>query len=343
VAQPGEFTRRALLHGKLDLAQAEAIADLIDANSEPMRRAALGTVGGVLSRRIAELRAALLQLEAVVAYGVDFPEEDEAEIPRQQIIAMGEDVAGRIGALLETAGRGSILRQGALVVFAGPPNAGKSSLFNALLGQDRAIVTDTPGTTRDAIEQSCMIGDWPVRLVDTAGLRPSNNLIERLGIEISERYVRDAEVCIVCSDGSGPRLDVLMRGVRSLGAQSVIAAETKSDLRAARGSSTEGIWVSAATGAGLADLRRAIARRLDERYGAMDFESPIITRARHSAMLGEAVRELHLFCDSMRANATPTIAAVHLRSAVVALEEIIGAVSVDDLLDEVFSRFCVGK
>ncbi|MGH7713069.1 MAG: GTPase, partial [Gemmatimonadaceae bacterium] len=143
-AHAGEFTRRALLNGKLDLAQAESLPDLIDASSEPMRRVALGVVGGALSRRVAELRQAILELEALMAYSVDFPEEDDGEIPPDRIVRMAENVAGRVHMLLDTAGRGAIIRNGALVVFAGPPNVGKSSLFNALLGQDRAIVTEIP-------------------------------------------------------------------------------------------------------------------------------------------------------------------------------------------------------
>ncbi|MGQ0640227.1 MAG: tRNA uridine-5-carboxymethylaminomethyl(34) synthesis GTPase MnmE [Gemmatimonadaceae bacterium] len=342
-AHPGEFTRRALLNGKLDLAQAEAVADLIDASSEPMRRVALGTVGGGLSKRVAELRNAILQLEAVMAYGVDFPEEDEGEVSREQILVMASEVTKRVTDLLETAGRGSIIRDGALVVFAGPPNVGKSSLFNALLGQERAIVTDIPGTTRDAIEHSCLIGTWPVRLVDTAGLRVSGDVVERLGIEVSERYVKDAEICVVCSDGTGLSLEEISSPVQQLGAKRVVAVQTKLDKRSAEGRSKSDLWVSAMTGEGLSELREAIAQALDAHYGTIDYENPIITRTRHAAMLVQASDELSLFVASMQAATTPTIAAVHLRAAVVALEEIIGAVSVDDLLDEVFSRFCVGK
>jgi tRNA modification GTPase len=325
------------------------VADLIDASSEPMRRVALGAVGGGLSRRVAELRGAILQLEAVMAYGVDFPEEDEVELSRGQIVGMGNDVLRQLRDLLDTAGRGSIIREGALVVFAGPPNVGKSSLFNALLGQERAIVTDIPGTTRDAVEHSCTIENWPVRLVDTAGLRDSNDVVEQLGIEVSERYVRDADVCVVCSDadasedGGPPSLEEMARAMAELGAAKTVCVETKRDIRAAPVRANGAVWVSATTGAGLDDLRRCIAEALSARYGTMDFESPIITQTRHAAMLSHAAEELTLFIASMEAGITPTIAAVHLRAAVVALEEIIGAVSIDDLLDEVFSRFCVGK
>lgn len=342
-ARGGEFTRRALLNGKLDLAQAEAVPDLVDAASEPMRRIALGTVGGGLSKQVGELRAAILQLEALMAYSVDFPEEDEGEIPRERTMGMAKDVSRRVEALLNTAGRGAIIRDGALVVLAGPPNAGKSSLFNALLGQERAIVTEIAGTTRDAIEHPCLIGQWPIRLVDTAGLRSSDDVVERLGIEVSERYVKDADVGIVCNDGRNGAGRHMEEIVRSLGAAETLFVETKIDLRDGELFGDGALCVSVTTGAGLDELKAAIAMMLDTRYGRVDYENPVITHARHEAGLKQAAHELSLFVAAMEKNTTPTIAAVHLRAAVVALEEIIGAVSVDDLLDEVFSRFCIGK
>lgn len=342
-ARGGEFTRRALLNGKLDLVQAEALPDLIDASSEPMRRVALGTVGGGLSKHVGELRAAILQLEAVMAYSVDFPEEDDGEIPRERTIEMAAEVLGRVQILLRTAGRGAIIRNGALVVLAGPPNAGKSSLFNALLGQERAIVTDIAGTTRDAIEHPCLIGQWPVRLVDTAGLRTSNDLVERLGIEVSERYVKDADVGIVCSDGNDGTGKNMERLVRELGAAETVLVETKADLRQHELRGRDALCVSATNGAGLDELRAAVAAVLESRYGRVDYENPVITHTRHEAALKRAADELTLFAQAMREDITPSIAAVHLGAAVLGLEEIIGAVSVDDLLDEVFSRFCVGK
>lgn len=342
-ARAGEFTRRALLNGKLDLTQAEALPDLIDAASEPMRRIALGTVGGGLSRCVTELRDAILQLEAVMAYSVDFPEEDDGEVPRERVLAMAQDVANRVGKLLETAKRGSIIREGALVVFAGAPNVGKSSLFNALLGQERAIVTEIPGTTRDAIEHPCMIGEWPVRLVDTAGMHTSDDVVERLGIEVSERYLKDADVSVVCSDGKARTLEEMVRVVQTWSSAASVCVQTKLDLRQDEQFRTDEVCVSVKSGAGLDDLKAAIAATLDHRYGQMDFESPVVTQARHGAMLVRAAEELALFVKSMESAMTPAIAAVHLRAAVTALEEIIGAVSVDDLLDQVFSRFCVGK
>jgi len=245
--------------------------------------------------------------------------------------------------LLETAKGGSVIREGALVVFAGPPNVGKSSLFNAVLGQERAIVTEIPGTTRDAIEHPCMIGPWPARLVDTAGMHSSKDIVERLGIEVSERYVKDADISVVCSDGGIPTLDEMVRTIRTMTSASIVCVQTKLDLRQNKRGRGDDIWVSAKTGAGLHELKAAIAAALDQRYGQIDFEKPVVTQVRHAAMLERAAGELAQFVEVMEHNMTPAIAAVHLRAAVAVLEEIIGAVSIDDLLDQVFSRYCVGK
>jgi tRNA modification GTPase len=344
LARPGEFSQRALLNGKMDLAQAEALPDLIDATSEPMRRLALGVVGGGLSRHVLALRDQVLELEAVMAYSVDFPEEDDGEVPKARVLNLARAVLDRIQALLETAARGALVRDGALVVFAGPPNAGKSSLFNALLGHERAIVTDVPGTTRDAIEHASLIDGWPARLVDTAGLRHSDDIVERLGIEVSERYVKDADVAVVCSDtASGESLELLSEVVSSLGAAAVVPVRTKADLQVVRRPNDTALAVSALTGEGLSDLRRAIAAALEARYGAIDYESPTVTQARHRVLLEHAHDEMRLFVEATEQGVTPTIAAVHLRSAVGQLEEIVGAVTIEDVLDQVFSRFCIGK
>ena len=186
-ALPGEFTRRAVLNGKLDLLQAEAVADLVDARSHAMQRAAIEQLDGGLSRRILALRDALLDLEALIAYDIDFPEEDEGPVSRERVARAIADARAAIEALLATAPAGELVRDGALVVIAGEPNAGKSSLFNALLGESRAIVTELPGTTLDALEAVVDTGRWPLRLVDTAGLREAGDIVERLGIEVSER------------------------------------------------------------------------------------------------------------------------------------------------------------
>ncbi|HET9775425.1 MAG TPA: tRNA modification GTPase, partial [Gemmatimonadaceae bacterium] len=199
-ALPGEFSRRAVLNGKLDVLQAEAIGDLIDARSHAMQKAALGQLDGGLSNRLTELRMQLLELESLIAYDVDFPEEDDGPIAPARIERATGVILDSLSSLLATAPIGELVREGALVVIAGPPNVGKSSLFNALLGRSRAIVTEIPGTTRDALEAVVDTGKWPIRLVDTAGLRDTDDQLEQLGIEVSERYLSAADLVLACAD-----------------------------------------------------------------------------------------------------------------------------------------------
>ncbi|AHG88601.1 tRNA modification GTPase mnmE [Gemmatirosa kalamazoonensis] len=243
-ALPGEFTRRAVLAGKLDLAQAEAVADLIDARTQAMRRAALAQLDGGLSRRVAELRERVLDVEALIAYDIDFPEEDDGPVPRARVRGAARDALAAVDALLATSSAGDIVRDGALVVIAGPPNAGKSSLFNALAGEARAIVTDVPGTTRDALEvlidvqletaeAGAVSGSWPLRLVDTAGLREASDVVERAGIELSERWVRRAHVVLACGETSEDVARTAAR-VGELTDAPVVRVWTKRDSRDSR-------------------------------------------------------------------------------------------------------------
>jgi tRNA modification GTPase len=345
-ALAGEFTRRALLNGKIDLVQAEAIGDLIDARSDAMRRAALVQLDGGLSRRVATLRDELIDLEALLAYDIDFPEEDHGPIPPARIEAAVDRALGSLDALLATAPAGALVRDGATVVIAGAPNVGKSSLFNALLGEARAIVTDVPGTTRDAIEATVDHGGWPLRLVDTAGLRTTGDALERMGIEVSERYLAKAEVVIACGDSAAGVASALA-AVRSLADAPVVAARTKADLVSASDEMrvpNGTIAVSAETGEGLRPLLDAVARALADRHGAPSADLPLLTRTRHVTALRTARDELAAFQTAWRANELPaTIAAVHVRSAVVALDELIGAVDVEDVLTRLFATFCVGK
>jgi tRNA modification GTPase len=345
-ASAGEFTRRAVLNGKLDILQAEAIGDLIDAHSHALQRTALGQLDGGLSRRLLSLRDELIGLEALIAYDVDFPEEDDGPIPRKRIDQAVEEIVISLDALLSTAPAGEVIRDGAVVVIAGPPNVGKSSLFNALLGRSRAIVTEIPGTTRDALEAVIDTGQWPLRLVDTAGLRETEDRIERLGIEVSERYLAGAHVVLACAEDSRS-LEKTIGLVGRSSTAPILAVRTKADLVSTRDEymlSDDTISVSAETGSGLQELLAAIDDLLNTRHGEIAPDLPILTRARHSKAIGTARSELEGFKQAWREEKLPaTIAAVHLRTAVHALEELIGAVDVDDVLDRVFSSFCVGK
>ncbi|HXN76058.1 MAG TPA: tRNA uridine-5-carboxymethylaminomethyl(34) synthesis GTPase MnmE [Gemmatimonadaceae bacterium] len=345
-ASAGEFTRRAVLNGKLDILQAEAIGDLIDARSHVMQRTALGQLDGGLSRRLLSLRNDLIGLEALIAYDVDFPEEDDGPIPRERIDQAVEGITSSLEALLSTASAGEVIREGAVVVIAGPPNVGKSSLFNALLGRSRAIVTEFPGTTRDALEAVIDSGKWPLRLVDTAGLRETEDQLERLGIEVSERYLANAHVVVACAEDSQSLEDTVSLVGQSSTAP-ILAVRTKADLVSIRDEyvpSGDVISVSAETGSGLQELLAAIDDSLNAQHGEIVADVPMLTRARHGKAIITARLELEGFRRAWREGKLPaTIASVHLRTAIHALEELIGAVEVEDVLDRVFSSFCVGK
>jgi tRNA modification GTPase len=346
-ALPGEFTRRAVLNGKLDVTQAEAIGDLVDARSQAMHRAALSQLDGGLSRRIAAIRSQLISLEAMIAYDIDFPEEDDGPLPRQKIEAEVELLLISLDALLSTVPLGEMVREGAVVVIAGLPNVGKSSLFNALLGQSRAIVTEFPGTTRDAIESFLETEHWPLRLVDTAGLRETADTVERIGIEVSERYLGWADVVLACGDND-ESLSATIAALMGKTEAPVIAVRTKSDLLELavleRNDANCDTWVSAERGYGLSTLLSRIDSTLSETAGKAIADVPILTRSRHIHGIREAHSEIEAFGVAWEEELLPApVAAVHLRAAGTALESLIGAVSTEDVLDRVFSSFCVGK
>jgi tRNA modification GTPase len=344
-ALPGEFTRRAVLNGKLDILQAEAIGDLIDARSQAMQHAALGQLDGGLSRRLQQMREDLLALESLIAYDIDFPEEDDGPVLPERIENAITAMAISVEALLATAPAGELIREGAVVVIAGPPNAGKSSLFNSLLGRSRAIVTEIPGTTRDALEAVIDSGKWPLRLVDTAGLRDTVDPIERLGIEVSERYLSSAAVVIACAENSAG-LDQTIDFVGRKSTAPLIPVRTKADLGARRDDlgRDQTVQVSAHTGVGLQSLLDAINNAIDSKYGEAVPDLPMLTKARHRYALTRALEEIKQFQRAWREDKLPApVASVHLRSAVLVLEELIGPIDVEDVLDRVFSSFCVGK
>ncbi len=347
-AQPGEFTKRALLNGKLDLVQAEAIGDLIDATSDAMRRVVLHQLDGALSRQIDDLRDRLLQIEALLAYEIDFPEEDHGPLSRTRVRDACAAAVGALDLLLETAPAAELVRDGAVVVIAGRPNVGKSSLFNALVGEMRAIVTDIPGTTRDAIETRVELDGWPVRIVDTAGLRATDEIVERLGIEVSERYLASAHAIIACDDEAS-WLQETVATIQSFSTAPIVATLTKSDRSTHRDEPAENgdaapLRVSAHTRIGLRSLATRVRRVLEHRYGAIPVERPALTRARHRIAVERARTELVQFQTHWEAETLPaSVAAVHIRTAIGALDEIIGAIDTEDVLGRVFATFCIGK
>jgi tRNA modification GTPase len=336
-AAPGEFTRRAVLNGKLDLVQAEAVGDLIDAVAPAQGRAALRQLEGGLSRRLGELREALLEVQALLSYEIDFPGEDDGPVPPARIAAALEDTAGRIARLLATAPSADRMRHGAMLVLAGRPNAGKSSLFNALLGTNRALVTEIPGTTRDAIEGHTDFLGWPVRLADTAGLSDSADRLERMGIEVSRRYLSAADLVLLCVEAGrdiGPEESALAAERPSL------VVRTKRDLV---NGSVSGLAVSAVTGAGIEELRRAVAERVfGDRIALGDLE-PGLTRDRHRTALLRAQSALAEAAVHLAPGGDPVLVSHHVREATMALDELLGAVDVEEVLGKVFAGFCVGK
>ncbi len=347
-AEPGEFTRRAFLNGKLDLLQAEAVLDLIDGRSRALHRAAVHQMERGLSGRIVELRDAILGAEALLVYSIDFPEEDEPPVPPERVRGAVADIITRIEALLRTAPEGELLREGALVVLAGRPNSGKSSLFNALLGTERAIVTEIPGTTRDAIEATLSIRGYPFRLVDTAGLRPTADRVEEIGIEVARRDLRAAHLVLFCIEADRPLADDEQQFLSELDPARVVLVRSKTD----RGippasppfaSASVALAVSAHTGAGLPALREHL---LGSAFGGIvgePGETPVITRARHARVLRHARDELLRFAAAERDAVPMELAATHLHAAADTLQDLIGAVTPDDVLGRVFGEFCVGK
>ena len=338
-AEAGEFTLRAVINGKMDLLQAEAVADLIDARAAAQRRAALSQLDKGLSVRISELRAAVLELEALITYDIDFPEEDSGPISPARVQDAIDRLRDQLEQLIATAPEGERIRDGALCVIAGVPNAGKSSLFNALLGEERAIVTEVEGTTRDAIEASVSCGGYPFRLVDTAGLRDTEDRVEKIGVEISRRYSASADLVLLCVE-STRELTSEENGLIVDSPAPVIMVRTKSDLGPI--DMGPGISVSVVSGAGLVELREKMAATAFE--SVSDYSgAPMLTRERHRLALSKALDELVQFDEARSSGLEAVVAGTHLRAAVLALEEVVGVVTGEEVLGRVFSSFCVGK
>lgn len=361
LAEPGEFTRRAYLNGKMDLVQAESVIDLIESRAPAQHRSAVAHLNRSLSRRLAELREDLLGLEAALVHHLDFPEEDDPPIPVAEVARRGSVIADSLAALLRSAPEGELLRTGAFAVFAGRPNSGKSSLFNALIGRDRAIVTDIAGTTRDAIEAEVSLAGFPFVLVDTAGLRRSRDTVERLGVEVAERYLEEAHLVVFCAEGAPD--DELLRVVRERTQAPVVVARTKSDLMSkalrtngdmALGTAASGVQappvsepptqiaVSAVTGEGLDELRLEMAANVFKRL-SVETRGTVLIRRRQSEGVRRAHSEVVQFVKALQGGVPAEMASTHLRPAESALEELMGVISQDDVLDRVFRDFCVGK
>ena len=333
LAEPGEFTRRAFLEGKLDLAQAEAVADLIDATTQEAARSALRSLQGEFSTAVGELVAQLIELRALVEAMLDFPEDEVDAVHVKDATSRLAHTRGALDNVLAKSQQGSLLRTGVHVVLAGRPNVGKSSLLNRLAGDERAIVTPMPGTTRDALREPVQIEGVPLILVDTAGLRGDADAIEKLGMERTRRELESADVVLVVQEaGSSAPPPEGLRGDAMR-----IDVFNKIDLAPSFEAPAKGIAVSAKTGAGLDRLRQAILGAVG--WGATG-ESVFLARERHLRALESARTHLEAAAKELP---RWELFAEELRLAQVALAAITGEVRADDLLGEIFARFCIGK
>jgi len=345
-AAPGEFTRRAFLNGKLDLTQAEAVAEIIRANSDTALRLAERQNAGVLGHSIRELRRNLVGVLAEIESRLDFPEEDLAWQEPEQLAATLTTTTAAVAGLLATARDGMIFRDGVRVVIAGRPNSGKSTLLNRFLGYDRAITADLPGTTRDTIEEVTVIRGLPLRLIDTAGIRPDAGPVEELGVARTMASLQAAQVVLWLFDATAadPAAEVAALAENCAGAAAIVAAWNKCDLlsdaTALPKTWLPAVRISARTGAGLEALLDALVRAVwqdDARH-----EPEIAVSARHARLLEQVAASLPMATREIRAGHWE-LAAVALREAIAALGGITGESVSPDILDEIFSNFCIGK
>lgn len=342
LAEPGEFTLRAFLNGRIDLPRAEAVRDLIEATTLYQARIAAQQAEGSVSRRLQPVKEQLLELIALLEAGIDFAEDDISVAPSAEILRRIDPVAAAISALISSFAYGKLVHDGFTLAIVGRPNVGKSSLFNRLLEQDRAIVTDIPGTTRDLVSETASLEGIPVKFVDTAGIRTGQDLVENLGIERSYRAMADADLTLVIVDVSTP-LDAqdheLIRRARQQG--KCLVAANKSDLPA-RADIADALPVSALTGQGVELLRSGIVGALAPR-GRLEQEGGFITSLRHEQLLREAREALEQARNATTLGIPHEMLLLDLYAALRPIDAITGATTADDILNRIFSTFCIGK
>ena len=357
-AEPGEFTQRAFLNGKMDLTQAEAVMDLIHAQSTLALRAANEQLGGAIGREATAMQQEIIPVLAHIEAFIDFPDEDISPETGAALVQRLDAVLERAQKLIATSEQGRILRHGARTVISGAPNVGKSSLLNALLGFERAIVSPTAGTTRDTIEEIIQVHGIPLRLVDTAGLRESSDDIERVGIQRTERELDRADLVIEVVDASQPasaaqrlnlpasianrRILILNKTDLGLHADWSTVVPPLSDSGDRRAAEVKCVSVSCVTGAGIEPLRAAI-RDVIATAGPLAADHPIAINARHKAAFERAAERLLAAKTALECGAAPEFTALEIREALQALGDVIGQVDVERILDVIFSTFCIGK
>ncbi|MBI2870747.1 MAG: tRNA uridine-5-carboxymethylaminomethyl(34) synthesis GTPase MnmE [Candidatus Omnitrophica bacterium] len=347
---PGEFTKRAFLNGRMDLAQAEAVLDLIRARGDAALKNAAEQLEGSLSRTIQNLRSELLDLLAHLEVAVDFPDEEVEILDRGAMLERLTSLGVQIESLLRGASMGRFLREGIRTVIAGRPNVGKSSLLNRLVGVDRAIVTDVPGTTRDAIEEEVELNGMRFRLVDTAGYTETEDRVERIGVARARQWILNSDLTIFVVDGSEPLQEEDRRVAELLSPGRVIPVINKCDLgtvvsrgelKALLGGAPE-VKVSAREGTGMGELEQALVQKA-AREGPEAPEGSWVTNLRHRDCLERSQAALKQSLKTLGAHEPPEFVSADVREALEALGEIVGEVTTDDLLDQIFSQFCIGK
>jgi tRNA modification GTPase len=342
LAEPGEFTLRAYINGRIDLPQAEAIRDLIEATTLYQARIAAQQAEGSVSRRIQPVKEQMLELIALLEAGIDFAEDDISVATAEQILARLDPILRGVGELIASFAYGKLVHDGFTLAIVGRPNVGKSSLFNRLLEQDRAIVTEIPGTTRDLVSETAALGGIPVKFVDTAGIRVGDDVVENLGIERSYRAMADADLTLVVVDISAPLESedrALIQRAETQGRRVIVG--NKSDLGLP--SEFPGmVPVSALTGQGIAELRSTIINVIAP-HGRIEQDGGFITSLRHEQLLKEAREALEQARNATIHSIPHEMLLLDLYAALRPIDAITGATTADDILNRIFSTFCIGK
>ena len=347
LAEPGEFTMRAFLNGRIDLTQAEAVRDLIDSQTLYQAKVAAQQLEGALSRRLGPIKQKLVELIALLEAGIDFAEDDVSVVADAVIVDHIAEVRAPLQQLLASSVYGKLVHEGLTLAIVGRPNVGKSSLFNRLVERERAIVTATPGTTRDLVSETVAIGGIPVRLIDTAGIRKALDEAESIGIRKSMEALADADLVLVVVDASAELTEEDLNLLRAVEQRAAIVVENKSDLRptSRSGGETWGVprvATSAVTGDGIAELRAAILRHVGGESGSQG-ESGFLTSVRHEGLIKESLGGLDAAKEAVAGKMPHEMLLIDLYSALRPLDAITGATTTDDILNLIFSTFCIGK